>query len=249
MDIVYILKEDNNNIDLVYSLRTLYNNVSGYENIWCVGYKPDWVSDTIQYIPTIQSGTKWENSFYNVCSACRAKGISDDFILYNDDFFAINKVNLYTDINHYRNTLDEAIEMYSKQIKTRWIKAHQHTKDLLISLNSSHFLNFALHIPFKVNKEKFLEMANNPIVTSILNRYHILQYRSVYGNLYWNNPTQMKDCKGKKGMDLTDDELENGQWISVFDNTTNNLDKYPIFNRLLSPYKNLISPFEKYSII
>ena len=241
MDIVYILKEDEQNIDLVYSLRSVYKYVKDYDTVWCSGYKPKWTSDLLKHIPSDQSPTKtkWENSFRNVIFACNNSQVSENFALFNDDFFAINNVNLATDLNYCRGTLDAAINKYSGNIKTRWIKGHKQTKQILEEIGSEHFMDFTLHIPMIINKKKFLELLDTKFMWEKLYKNEVLGYRSIYGNL---------NCKPPRGKDVPDRML-GGQWFSVFDNVTNNFWKYPVAHKLLNQFVGKISPFEKESII
>lgn len=250
MDVVYILKEEENNIDLVYSLRSLYKYVKDYNTVWFSGYKPSWASDLVKYIKTDQSKDKlkWENSFRNVLFACHDDRVSENFALFNDDFFAIRDVCLATDLNYCRGTLDMAINKYSGNIKTRWIKSHKYTKDILEDMGSEHLMDFTLHIPMVINKKRFIELLDNAKMWNYLRKNEVLSYRSIYGNLNWTNPQVMKDVKPPRGKDLQVDRL-GGQWISVFDNVTNSFWRYPIIQSVLQQFMGEKSPFEERSII
>ena len=240
IDIVYVLKESDNNLDLKYSLRSLVN-VTGYNKVWFSGYCPTWTKPD-GFVKTAQTNNKWLNSLTNVVAACKNNKITENFALFNDDFFAINPVNLLTDLNLYRDTLDNAIEKYRKEKYSRWRDAHRQTKRLLEKLKCKHFDNFALHIPVIINKNAFLEMMDKPEIKDHIDNYRLLSYRSVYGNLNWNHPTKVHDIKLKKGEDIKDENL-NRQWTSVRDNVTNNLDKYPKLKSILS-----ILPKSKYEV-
>lgn len=240
LDIVYVLKESNIIDDLRYSLRSLIN-VTGYNKIWFVGYCPN---GTIPdgYIRTAQTKNKWLNSLDNVIAACKNNNITNDFILFNDDFFAINKVNLLTDLNLCCGTLDQAILKFSVMNKSRWRDAHKQTKELLQKLQCKHFDNFAVHIPVMINRKKFLNMMNKSEVINHIGDYRLLSYRSVYGNLNWNNPKTIVDIKLEKDEDIADKAMKR-QWVSVRDNVTNNLNKYPKLKSILEKFPK--SKYEK----
>lgn len=240
IDIVYVIKESDNNTDLKYSLRSLIN-VSGYNKVWFSGYCPTWTKPD-GFIKTAQTSNKWLNSLENVITACKNDKIAENFALFNDDFFAINPVNLLTDINLCRGTLDEAIKKYSQERYSKWRDAHRQTKRLLTQLKCKYFDNFALHIPIIINRNKFLTLMDKQKIKDHIEIYRILSYRSVYGNMTWNNPIHITDIKLKKGVDITDEGMLK-QWVSVRDNVTNNLDKYPKLKSILDQF-----PKSKYEV-
>lgn len=248
MDVVYILKLDNFNYDLAYSLRSLYHNATGYDRVWCVGYAPTWVSPDVDRIVTNQGNTKWRNALDNLVAACKHPDISDDFVLFNDDFFAINKVNLATDLYLARGTIDDIIKRHrDNDVKeTTWTHSFAQIKELLIKLGSIHFMDFTLHIPMIINKHKFLKVYNLPEVQEHLEKYNSLSYRNLYGNMFYTEPMLRKDCKLNTGVDATDEQLK-GQWLSVYDNVTNSLHKYPKLASVLKSFKKC--PYEQRSIL
>lgn len=245
MDIVYILKEQYDNVDLAFSLRTVEKNVTGYDRIWFAGYKPSWVSDDIQLIPNAQYGKKYINAYNNKIAACKCREVSDSFVLFNDDFFAIKPVDLRTDINLCIEPIADTLKRQKGKSVTMWRGAFWQMLDLLNELESEHYMNFELHLPTIVNKEIFLELFSRKVVQNHLKRYQIIMCRTLYGNLYWGNPTQVKDCKIAFGKDASDEMLK-GQWLSVYDNVTNNLEKYPKLRSVLATFSR--SKWEKEQI-
>lgn len=59
-DVVYIVKEDPDNEELRYSIRSVEENFP-VRYIWIFGYCPKWLSNII-YVPVKQDGDKWSNS-------------------------------------------------------------------------------------------------------------------------------------------------------------------------------------------
>ena len=246
MDVVYILKCEDFNYDLAYSLRSLYANVEGYDNVWTVGYTPSWISPTVQRISTVQQSTKWRNALNNILAACENPDISKDFVLFNDDFFAIDRVNLKTDLYRAKGTLDAAIDRYKHGKLSTWKKSFIEVKNLLVKLGSVHFMDFTLHIPMLINKDRFLHLFNIPEVQEHLKKYNSVSYRNLYSNMFYTEPLTCNDCKLRKNMDATDMQLR-GQWLSVRDNVTNRLNRYPKLATVLTSFSKC--PYERRSII
>lgn len=234
-DIVYIVKNGENNPDLKYSLRSI-EKFCNYRNIYIIGYKPSWIKD-VKYIKTTQSSTKWKNATNNILTACNTEEISDNFILMNDDFFAIEPIiNWEENLNICWGKLDTIITRYSKLRKpSSWQKAFKNVKEVLENIKSKHFLNYELHTPLIINKKEFKEMYEIPEIVHIHNTLNSpFHRRTVYKNLYFTkNPKIISDVKIKFGRDLCDNDLFYS-WISVFDNVVENKAKYKRLNAFLS---------------
>ena len=237
MDIVYILKEEENNTDLRYSLRSVAKYCSGFNNIWFSGYKPSWVKNAAGYIKTSQCGTKWQNALQNVVNACNTDEISEDFILFNDDFFALKPVNLSTELNFCRGTIEEAVMHWICTAQSPWKRAFWQTKELLTKLNCEHLMDFTLHIPMIINKSNFLQMCGLTEVREHIKKYKMLSFRSVYGNLFWTNPTVIPDCKPVRDYDASEKTIK-GTWLSVLDGVTDTLYKYPRIKKALAQFSD-----------
>ena len=238
VDIVYVVKHDEHNLDLKYSLRSLAY-VTGYRKIWIAGYKPSWVSDLVGSIPVEQLNvkTKWMNSVNNIKQACYTKEVTDNFVLFNDDFFAARiGLDIRKESNYYRGTIDQSIERYNTKDSSRWRESFTVAKEILTNFHCTHFDNFALHVPMLLNKYKVLTLLNNFVLSRYTQKHKMLPFRNIYGNLYWNHPQSMRDGKIVLGQDITDERLEACKWISVPDNVTDNLMQYPKLYSLLKSY-------------
>ncbi|MCR5813050.1 MAG: hypothetical protein K6G15_00965 [Desulfovibrio sp.] len=228
MDIVYVLKEQSRNVDLVYSLRSVQKYVTGYDRIWMAGYRPLWVSNEIPVIRTKQHGIKWQNGRNNLIAACEHPDVSEDFVLFNDDFFALRPVDLRTDLNLCLGSLECAIVKYAKEEGrlTSWKRAFAQAHSLLERLGSEHFENFEIHAPVIFNKTRYLGLIRHPMVADHIKEHKCVLARTLYGNLNWRNPRITRDVKLRSGEDLTE-EIASGQWASVYDHVTDHLQKYP----------------------
>lgn len=236
-DLVYILKESDNNPDLVMSLRSI-EKFCTYRNVWVIGYKPLWLKN-VNYIHTEQKGNKWNNSCLNWKAACECKDISDDFILMNDDFIAIRS------IHNWRNSLnvclgniqDEAMKWRRKSKASRWQNGFIYAEELLEKCHAKTCYNYESHVPIIVNKESYLKFLEIRPIKDFMTQPKVLHKRSLYKNLF-NDPDisfphKIKDVKISLGYDLTDNYFKEN-WISVFDDVIGNLLKFPKINKFLN---------------
>ena len=235
-DLVYIVKEGEFNSDLRMSLRSV-DKFCKFRKIWIIGYKPSWVQN-VEYIHTEQKGNKWQNSMINYTTACTCPDISENFILMNDDFFAIKQIsNWEENTNVYLGTIADEIKKYKNiEKKSRWQFAFSYAEELLTKLKSKNLYNYESHWPIIINKKDFLEFLNLSDIKEFQLTKKVLHKRSVYKNLYPNKNISeqrlIKDVKIPLYRDLTKDYL-NESWLSVFDDVTDNWAKYPKLNGLL----------------
>lgn len=181
MDFVYICK-DGTNEELRYSIRSVVESFPN-SNIWVVGGKPDWYIGN--YIRVNQTQTKYKNAAENLKKICSSKEISDSFILMNDDFYIIkkidnietfhggyllNKINLYQKINGNSN--------YTRKLAATYKK--------IIGLGIEDPLDYELHVPMVMEKEKLKE---------VLKYEDQFLWRSMYGNTFNIKGKEMQDVK------------------------------------------------------
>jgi len=172
-DIVYILKEDIVPEELRYSLRSVEKNFP-HRNVWFIGgmpkgFKPD------RSISHKQTGTtKWGMIKSSMWKAIECSEISEEFFLFNDDFFVLKKFK-GDFVNYSDGTLQRRIDELHHDLNglnpyaRTLLKAQQE----LISLRCST-VNFDVHLPMLVDKQgmrKALKLASSP------------QMRSLYGNI------------------------------------------------------------------
>jgi hypothetical protein len=180
MDLVYICRSGENE-ELRYSIRSAVANLP-HKNIWVVGGKPDWY--TGNYIKLDQKKSKYVNAKNSLKAICEEKRISDSFILMNDDFYIINKVDYVPYM--YSGTLDDRIEkreeIFSGNTYTTLLK------ETLASLSRKKqeglILDYELHVPMIMEKKK---------LSRILGFLGL--WRSVYGNTFDVGGVQVRDVK------------------------------------------------------
>lgn len=231
MDLVYIVREGDKNPDLRYSLRSVAKFVQ-YDKIWIVGYKPDWVGN-VEYIKVSQTSNKWKNSISNIIAACRSEDVSDDFVLMNDDFFALTNINNLEDsCNVALGTLDQKIEKL-KNYRSGWYNGFRSAKELLKKMNIPEpYYDYESHSPIIINKKHFLEFIERPEIKEFMKTDKVLHKRSVYKNIYKITPKILEDDIKIDNDYETYIKKDICGWLSVFDNQVNNK-YYPNLNNLL----------------
>lgn len=181
MDFVYICR-DGNNEELRYSIRSVVNSFPN-SRIWVVGGMPEWYSGN--HIPINQDKNTHTNAFNNLKAITESIDISDKFVLMNDDFFIINKIDkieyfynglLLDKINRYKDLIGES-GYITKLIKT-FNKLRKYKVD--------NPIDYELHVPFIMEKNK---------LKVILDKNEKLLYRSMYGNKFIVGGTQIEDVK------------------------------------------------------
>ncbi len=181
MDFVYICK-DGSNEELKYSIRSVVESFPD-SSIWVVGGKPDWYVGN--YIEVNQVHTKYKNAAENLKKICSSSEISESFVLMNDDFYIIkkinnietyhggyllNKINLYQKINGNSNYTRKLVATYKK----------------IIGLGITDPLDYELHVPMIMEKEKLKE---------VLQYEDKFLWRSMYGNIFNVEGKEMQDVK------------------------------------------------------
>lgn len=233
-DLVYILKPSENNPDLRYSLRSVAK-FCNFRRVWVIGYKPSWIKN-VRYIPTLQKGTKWKNSTLNWLTACKCSEISDNFILMNDDFFAIKPINNWEEeLNVCLSQICTEINKYTAKKKSRWQSGFEYAENLLSKLHCKNTHCYEAHVPIIVNKQNFITTMQEKPIVEFTSTTKVLHKRTIYKNLYPYSiqPRQIKDVKISLGKDLSDVWLDEA-WLSVFDDTVGNTKQFPKLNQFLN---------------
>jgi hypothetical protein len=207
-DVVYIVKESQTNEELRYSIRSVVKNFP-VRNIWIFGYRPLWLKGVINvYIP--QGVDKWSNSkeLFKRISEC--KSLPDEFVLFNDDFFVMEKVEepklYYSGLLLDRiNELDEKFgsihPLYAKNLRMVY--------DRLLEYKVDEPKSYAVHKPMMFNRAM---MAWSLHLTEDLP----MSLRSFYANYYNLGGVDAPDCKV---FSLRPDYHYEGEYLSTDDRT------------------------------
>lgn len=185
-DIVYIVRAGTNR-ELVYSLRTVERNFP-HRKVWLYGGMPKGIKPDEAIIIQQQGETKWEKVRNTLLECCKNDNITEDFWLFNDDFFIMEPVTEPT--NYYDGTLEqriEAIEQASRGIGNQYSQKLRHLLDTLKKAGIEEPLNYAHHTPILINRKKMLETLekypNEPM------------FRALYGNINHIGGENMPDVK------------------------------------------------------
>ena len=180
MDILYYIGDGShhNNRELMYSLRSIEKHCKDIGDLWIVGSKPYFLNNNIKYLWVADEfGKWWKNAFRKTKAAIEA-GISDDFLLMNDDFFMMQDFDPKTYPYYHRGEIREDTSRGYTQVITS-------TKHVLEKLGKTTF-HYGVHCPIRINGAKYLQ----------IEKYFTqpVSARCLYGNLFCEGE-QVKDCK------------------------------------------------------
>lgn len=179
MDCVYICRAGENE-ELRYSIRSVEKNLP-HANIWVVGSAPSWY--TGKQVRVSQNLSKYRNAIANLEAIVSHPDISEDFILMNDDFFVLEPVEAVQSFHrgYLYDSIEERKDIY---ISNPYIDMMENTYNRLIKNGIKDPLDYELHIPMKMNKNKLKNVI----------RFGFL-WRSMYGNMNNVGGIQMDDVK------------------------------------------------------
>lgn len=197
-DIVYIVKASENNPELLHSLRSVAANLP-HRRVWLVGYRPRWVAAEVGYLPTIQRGPKHANTWGNWVAAARCPDISDEFTLFNDDFFVTKPIDDVPAL--HRGPLSEMIEWYARYRLTSHRQRAAVTRQALQRAGHGEPLySYELHTPMVINRHILAEgirWLDSGRSTSGAN----VAKRTFYGNFAGVGGERSQDVKVMKASD------------------------------------------------
>lgn len=172
-DIVYVLKNDIDSEELVYSLRSLSN--FPHNKVWFYGGNPKGLTPDEGIFFQQSGGTKWERVRNSLIDVCKNDDITENFWLFNDDFFVMKKFErdprpfIQCSI-YYHYTAIEKRHNYASSSYTRGLRFSE-TK---LKERGYDTLDYALHIPMLFNREK--------LYNTFIEFPQCHNFRSVYGN-------------------------------------------------------------------
>lgn len=182
-DVIYFVREGKTNEELRYSLRTVEKNFE-YRNIWFIGGRPRGLRPDSHLFINQTQPTKWERTQNLLKQACKNEEISEEFYLFNDDFFIMHKWEYETRYNGDIRGLIERSE--KKRGPNRYAN---NMKEVLSILQEGGYdtKNYAVHTPILINKGKALE---------ILDRFPTCpMFRNLYGNYHEIGGVNKPDVK------------------------------------------------------
>lgn len=195
LDIVYFVKDGHRNEELRYSLRSVCKNMK-YNRAWIFGGCPRNITPDI-HVRVDQTGkTKWDRVRNMFLMACENKELTDDFILFNDDFFIMQPMDKVEPL--YRCSLEDHLKILGQGAYRNLLKE---MKEELEAREKTTY-SYELHVPFVFNKKKLLKLIkDNPDLHCT---------RTMYGNIYKVGGEQHGDVKifsSKPGFDYKSSSL------------------------------------------
>ena len=173
-DIVYFVKPDLVNNELRYSLRSVHQNFP-CRYVWFYGGQPtELIPD--RRAPIIQQGAnRYERVRNMLRQACENDELTEDFWLFNDDFFILQPQD--DTPAWYNGGLMDLILAIEKR-KGKQSAYTQQLRRTIETLTGAGYgtLNYAVHVPMKINREKMLQtMERFPDCP---------MFRALYGNMH-----------------------------------------------------------------
>ena len=143
--------------EIKYSLRSLARFGQNYNRVFIVGDCPIFVNQSVIHIPFKEDKfrNKKRNIIDKIIAACKEADITDDFILFNDDYFIAKPLDFNNLPYFYDKTLEEKIS--EKQYDDYYKQSIINTYKALKKNNKPH-LHYDIHYPIFINKVKFLEV-------------------------------------------------------------------------------------------
>lgn len=188
-DIVYFVKDSPVNEELRYSLRSVEQNWS-YKNVWFCGGCPDSLKPD-KYFRVQQEGVdKWNKVRNMIRRVCENDEITEDFWLFNDDFFVLKQLAGISAPPTYNGELIpyiERIERKNGEPDDYTIRLREAANTLKRAGKTT--LNYEVHKPMLINRKKALEVLDKFPATPA--------FRSLYGNYFGIGGIDRHDMKLK----------------------------------------------------
>ena len=197
LDLVYILGKGSRWFDneLRFSLRSACENLP-HRRVILVGEKPEWIRNVL-HIPAVDDmGCKLKNAMAKIKILCETEGVSEDFVLMNDDFFIMRPM---TSIPNYTNGTLKSFADTHETGRGYYYAAIQVTRTMLKFSIEVEPKNFELHVPMIFNRKKFLNLTD-----AIFWKEKSYLFRSVYGNVFELEGEDRDDIKIYRAKNLHD---------------------------------------------
>lgn len=180
LDIVYFVKDGTRNEELRYSLRSVDANMP-HKRVWIFGGCPTNIVPDVRIRVEQIGHSKWDKVRNMYKMVCENKEITDDFIMFNDDFFIMQPTDFIKPL--YRCSLKEHIDILESNRPTEYSRLLRAVLEHI----GGDLKSYELHVPFIFNKKKLY----NQLIT--FTNLHCA--RTVYGNIYNVGGEQMSDIK------------------------------------------------------
>lgn len=187
LDVVYFVKAYPSN-DLKYSIRSVAKNLE-FNKLWIYGGKKYEIKpDGYVRIMNQKGATKWDKVRNMYSLVCQNDEITEDFILFHDDFFVLKPIKSLD--YEYRCSFEEHI----KKLKEKYGYVPPYAQLLieakrLLEKENKTTYSYELHTPFIFNRKKLLK------ILRLYPKAHCI--RSIYANYYEVGGKKANDVKIK----------------------------------------------------
>lgn len=172
-DVVYILKRELDTDELKYSLRSVEKNFP-IGKVWFIGGQPKGFQNVVRLQHEQIGNCKWELIRSSMWKAVNAEDLTEEFFLFNDDFFIMKPVDTDSFINFVDGTLSRRIdELHTEHGMNPYCRTLFKLEQELRTMHEPT-MNFDVHLPMLLNKEQ---------VKATLYKCSSPQMRSAIGNL------------------------------------------------------------------
>lgn len=177
-DVVYLLKEADDNPELVYSIRSVVENFP-HKRIVFSGGKPKNLEPDLHIKVKQDRPSKWENTRKNLQAIVDDDRITENFWLFNDDFFALEPIS--EDIHsYYDNYIEDVIKKTERGFghPIDWTRRLRHLVDILRE-NKLPERNYAVHKPMLISRKKLKavleKFPDEPMIRALYGNYYHLR--------------------------------------------------------------------------
>lgn len=146
-DLVYVVRPGDDNEELRFSLRSVVANML-HRKVWIVGHCPPWVTG-VERIRLDPLAEKFANQRQSLTAAVNHPGVSDVFVLMNDDMYVVEPVGFPLPCWHLGPVDDYMAYVRSMKPEDDWVRAVEATADWFHSVNC-----YETHIPLLFDKRK-----------------------------------------------------------------------------------------------
>jgi hypothetical protein len=207
-DLLYILGSGSKwrNNEIRFSLRSVEQNLP-HGRVFVIGECPKFLRNVIHIHALDPYEVKTANAIFKIRAACREIDLSEKFILMNDDFFVIRRMDRIEP--ETLGTLSDAIKNHSTKAGY-YYQGLRKTHELIKQSGVENPLDYEAHTPMIIEKQKFLSL------TDAVEWTEGYLHRSLYGNTFGvGGKKRKKDTKVHSIEQLP--ELIQGDIISTAD--------------------------------
>lgn len=208
----------NNNIELIYAIRSLVLNLNTIGDIFVIGNKIYSLKGLKCIRCNDEKGSQFKerNIYSKIIKAIEHPEVTDNFIFVNDDHFLTKAFDPFNLPFYHKGTLTETIDKNPGDYR----KSLNHTRKFLLSQGKST-LDFDTHFPIVYNKRKFLDIFTHKCINWDQPFGYVI--KSLYCNMSGIEGEFGGDCKIHHKMTYNDikDKISDRSFFSTSDGCMN----------------------------